>query len=198
MGDNAIVKPSFNQITRTSFVLVGVFLVASVVAFIAPVSGHAGGESAPTYVIKIPAAYRDWRLVSVAHEAGSNEDIRAILGNDAAIKAYRDGTIPFPDGTIITRIAWSFDMSEENDKLFCSFIPDSCNRPQSFVAGPPKNGVQFMVKDSKKYAATGGWGFGQFDEGKPVSGAVLKTCFPCHSAGAAFNARDLVFTRYAP
>lgn len=68
-------------------------------------------------------------------------------------------------------------------------------RSQSFVAGPPKNGVQFMVKDSKKYASTGGWGFAQFDDGKPAGEAALKTCFPCHQA---IQARDLVFTRYAP
>ncbi|HKG20851.1 MAG TPA: cytochrome P460 family protein, partial [Blastocatellia bacterium] len=58
-----------------------------------------------------------------------------------------------------------------------------------------KNGVQFMVKDSKKYAATGGWGFAQFDEGKPADETVLNTCFSCH---AAIKERDLVFTRYAP
>jgi hypothetical protein len=92
-----------------------------------------------------------------------------------------------PDGAIIARIAWSYDASEENNKVF--------GHPQSFVAGPPKNGVQFMVKDSKKYAATGGWGFAQFDDGKPADKAVLNTCFSCH---AAIKARDLVFTRYAP
>ena len=63
-----------------------------------------------------------------------------------------------------------------------------------FVAGPPKNGVQFMVKDSKKYASTGGWGFAHFDNSKPASEAVHKTCFSCHEPAA----RDFVFTRYAP
>ena len=76
---------------------------------------------------------------------------------------------------------------EESGKAF--------GRPQSFVAGPPRNGVQFMVKDSKKYAATGGWGFAHFNDGKPADEAVLNTCFPCHHA---IKARDLVFTRYAP
>lgn len=52
-----------------------------------------------------------------------------------------------------------------------------------------------MVKDSKKYASTGGWGFAQFDEGKPASEAVHRTCYPCH---AIVEARDLVFNRYAP
>jgi hypothetical protein len=65
---------------------------------------------------------------------------------------------------------------------------------ESFVAGPPTN-VQFMVKDSKKYASTGGWGFGQFTNGKPDGEAVHKTCFACH---APAKDRDFVFTRYSP
>ena len=70
-------------------------------------------------------------------------------------------------------------------------------RPQSFVAGDPTDSyLQFMVKDSKKYAATGGWGFAQFDkDGKPADEAKHKTCFPCHEPA---KARDFVFTRYAP
>ena len=67
--------------------------------------------------------------------------------------------------------------------------------PQSFVAGAPKNGVQFMVKDSKKYASTGGWGYGHFEDGKPADRTMLATCFPCH---AKIQTRDFVFTRYAP
>ena len=172
---------------RIAVLLVAVAAVAGVVASTAPTSGHADGEAAPIFVTKIPSGYRNWRLISVAREEGSLNDIRAILGNDMAIKAYREGKLPFPDGTIIARLAWSYDASEENNKVF--------GRPQSFVAGPPKNGVQFMVKDSKKYASTGGWGFAQFDDGKPADEAVLKTCFPCHQA---IKARDLVFTHYAP
>jgi hypothetical protein len=172
---------------RIVFVLVAVVALAGVVAYMAPASGQDDGEAAPIFGVKIPPGYRDWRLISVAREEGSLNDIRAILGNDVAINAYREGKLPFPDGTIIARIAWSYDASEENNKVF--------GRPQSFVAGPPKNGVQFMVKDSKKYASTGGWGFAQFDDGKPADEAVLKTCFPCHQA---IKARDLVFTRYAP
>jgi len=52
-----------------------------------------------------------------------------------------------------------------------------------------------MVKDSKKYASTDGWGFGHFNDGEPASRAMLKTCFPCHQA---IESRDLVFTHYAP
>jgi Cytochrome P460 len=68
-------------------------------------------------------------------------------------------------------------------------------RLQSFVAGPPTNGVQFMVKDARKYAATGGWGFAQFHDGTPADEAVHNTCFSCHGA---VKAHDFVFNRYAP
>jgi Cytochrome P460 len=168
------------------FVVVAVVAFAGVLDSMVPAAGQADGEAAPIFGIKIPPGYRDWRLISVAHEEGNLNDLRAILGNDIAIKAYRDATLPFPDGTIIARLAWSYDASEENNKAF--------GRPQSFVAGPPKNGVQFMVKDSRKYASTGGWGFAQFNDGKPADEAVHNTCFSCHQA---VTARDLVFTQYA-
>ena len=171
---------------RIAFLLIAVATVAGVVAFTAPASGHADQEAAPIFGVKIPPGYRDWKLISVAHEEGNLNDLRAILGNDVAMKAYREGKLPFPDGTIIARLAWSYIPSEENNKVF--------GRSQSFVAGDATN-VQFMVKDSKKYAATGGWGFAQFKDGKPDEKADLKTCFPCHEP---VKARDFVFTRYAP
>jgi Cytochrome P460 len=136
--------------------------------------------------IHMPSGYRDWRLISVAHEAGDLNDLRAILGNDVAIKAYRAGTLPFPDGAIIARLAWRYVASEENDSVF--------GRAQSFVPGTPTN-VQFMIKDAKKYRSTGGWGFAQFTDGKPADAAALQPCFPCH---APVKDRDFVFTRYAP
>ena len=161
--------------------------LAVVAAFVAFASGHNGENSGPVFVKEIPAGYRDWKLISVAHEEGTLNDIRAILGNDVAVRAYREGKLPFPDGAIIARLAWEYLPSEENNKVF--------GRSQSFVAGNPTNGVQFMVKDSKKYAATGGWGFAHFDDGKPATDAFMQSCFPCHDA---LRSRDLVFTRYSP
>ncbi|HEY6304711.1 MAG TPA: cytochrome P460 family protein [Terriglobales bacterium] len=166
--------------------LVAVAALAGIVAGSAPASGHADGEAAPVFGITIPHGYRDWKLISVAHEEGNLNDLRAILGNDRAIEAYREGKLPFPDGTIIARLAWSYVASEENNKVF--------GRSQSFVAGSATN-VQFMVKDSEKYAATGGWGFAQFKDGKPADEALLKTCFPCH---VPVKARDFIFARYSP
>jgi hypothetical protein len=172
---------------RIVFMLVAVGALAGVVASMAPASGQADGEAAPVFGVKIPPGYRDWRLISVAHEEGNLNDLRAILGNDVAIQASREGKLPYPDGTIIARLAWDYIPSEENNKVFGRF--------QSFVAGPPKNGVQFMVKDSRKYASTGGWGFAQFNDGKPADETVHNTCFACHEPA---KARDFVFTRYAP
>jgi hypothetical protein len=174
---------------RVAFLLFVVAASAPVVVHMARASAQGGGEAAPIFGIKIPAGYRDWRLISVAHEEGGLNDIRAILGNNTAIGAYREEKLPFPDGTIIARIAWSYVPSEENDKVF--------GRQQSFVPGPATDWyLQLMVKNSKKYAATGGWGFAQFNkDGKPADEAKLKTCFPCH---VPVKARDFVFTRYAP
>ena len=172
---------------RIVVVLVAVGALGDLLADMAPASAQADGEAAPIFGVKMPPGYRDWRLISVAREEGNLDDLRAILGNDVAIKAYREGQLPYPDGTIIARLAWSYVPSEENNKAF--------GRRQSFVAGPPKNGVQFMVKDSRKYGATGGWGFAQFDDGKPADEAVHNTCFSCHEPA---KARDFVFTRYAP
>ena len=149
--------------------------------------GHAGDEAVPIFDIKLPTGYRDWRLISVAHEEGKLDDLRAILGNDIAIEAYREGKREFPDGTIIARLAWGYVTSEENNNVF--------GQRQSFVAGAPKEGVQFMVKDSTRYASTGGWGFAQFNDGKPAGEVALKGCFPCHEPA---NGHDFVFTHYAP
>ena len=150
-------------------------------------TGRTENASAPIFGVTVPAGYREWTLISVAHEEGSLNDLRAILGNDIAVRAYREGQRPFPDGAIIARLAWDYLPLPESTEAF--------GRPQSFVAGPPKNGVQFMVKDSKRYAETGGWGFAHFDDGKPASEAVHNACFSCHEV---VKARDFVFNGYAP
>jgi hypothetical protein len=149
-------------------------------------AGRADDEASPVYGVKIPAGFREWSLINVAHEAADLNDFRVVLGNPIAMKAFQDGTLPFPDGTFIARLAWKYVPSEQNNAVF--------GRDQSLVTGAPTN-LEFMVKDSKKYAASGGWGFGQFTDGKPDDEALHKTCFPCHQPA---KGHDLVFTRYAP
>src|ERR1700677_5020036 len=122
---------------RITLLLVTAGILAAIVALTAPASLHADDSGAPIFVTKIPPGYRDWRLVSVSHEAGNLNSIGAVLGNDVAIKAYREGTLPFPDGAIIAALHYGHVASAENDKVF--------GQPQSFVAGPATN-IQFMVK----------------------------------------------------
>ena len=173
-------------VKRSAFLLAAVAMVAGVVAYIAPASGQADKEAAPIYGVTIPPGYRDWKLISVTHEEGDFNQLRAQLGNDIAIKAYREGKLPFPDGTIIVALHWKRIASDDDNKVF--------GRVQAFVAGSPVN-MQVMVKDSKKYAATGGWGFGDFRDGKPGDEALHEKCFPCHIPA---KASDYVYTHYAP
>lgn len=175
---------------RTTSLLIAIATLAGVVTFTATTSRHATAQEAePIFVKTIPPGYRDWKVVSVAHEAGALNDIRAVIGNDIAIKAYREGKQSFPEGAIVGRIAWAYVPSAENNKIF--------GQEQSFVAGSPTDTyLQFMVKDSKKYAATGGWGYSSFDKDlKPTDDASMKKCFPCHQA---ITDRDFIFSRYAP
>jgi hypothetical protein len=154
---------------RMAFLLIAVAIAAGVVAITAPASGHADEEASPIYGVTIPAGYRDWKLIAVDHllVAGKVDQLRAQLGNDMAIKAFKEGKLPFPDGTIIAAIHWTRVPSEDNNKVLAGPFPGT----QSFVVGSPVN-VQFMVKDAKKYAATGGWGFADFRDGKPADEAV--------------------------
>ena len=152
-------------------------------------------NASPIYGVTIPDGYRDWRLISVNHLAdteGKLKQVRAQLGNDVAIKAFREGTLPFPDGTIIAALHWNEASSDENNKVLAGGFPGA--GLQSSVAQSAQN-VQFMVKDLKLYGATGGWGFADFKNGKPGDEALHKTCFPCHQPA---KDRDYVFTRYAP
>jgi|SRR5580698_4018886 hypothetical protein len=168
--------------------LAGIF----VFAYMAAASGQSDGDASPVYGVKIPAGYRDWRIIAVDQLVvpGKSDQLRAQLGNEIAIKAFKQGTIPFPDGSIIAAIHWTRVSSEYNNSVLDGPFPGA----QSFVVGSPVN-AQFMVKDAKKYAATGGWGFADFKDGKPGDKALHETCFPCHVPA---KDRDYVFTHYAP
>lgn len=138
-------------------------------------------KASPIYGVTIPAGYRQWELIAPAQEAEPLNELRAVLGNAVAIKAYGDGALPFPDGTVLAKLAWKHVASPE-------FEPAS-------IPGAATT-VQIMVKDSRKYAATGGWGFGRFVNGEPVDAAQHQTCFACHEARV--KGHDYVFTRWAP
>ena len=185
---------------RIALVAVAMTVLAGVAAYMGSASGQSNGEAAPIYGVKIPDGYRDWRLISVKRLTGKQltgaggqlKQLRAELGNDLAIKAYRDGTLPFPDGAIIAALHWNEESSDFDNKALATGFPGRDLR--SSFAGSAVN-VQFMVKDSKKYAASGGWGFADFTNGKPGNEALHATCFACHQPA---KDRDYVFTRYAP
>lgn len=166
---------------------------------------QAGSNVAPIYGVTIPPSYRDWHLISVKRLAGGKSDnpavmqahmalmqLRAELGNDIATKAFRERTLPFPDGAIIAALHWNEASSEADNKVLAEGFPGA--GLESTFAGSAVN-VQFMVKDSKKYGTSGGWGFADFMNGKPGSEALHQTCFPCHQPA---KDHDYVFTRYAP
>jgi len=154
------------RISVSVFLLV---IVACVVVLMPFAPGRADGEGAPPiFGVTIPDGYRQWELIAPSHEGNPLNELRAILGNAVSMKAYRDGTLPFPDGAMLAKLAWKHVPSGEF--------------PAAFVPGAATT-VQIMVSDSKKNASTGGWGFGRFIDGKPVEEAQHKTCFPCHEAG---------------
>jgi cytochrome P460 len=150
----------------------------SFLTLIPSTAGQADGESSPIFGVTVPIGYREWEMVAVAHESGLDE-LRGVLGNAIAMQAYREGTLPFPDGAILAKLAWKHVPSTEFNG---AFVPGAATT------------VQIMVKDSKKYASTGGWGFGRFIDGKPVDVAQHETCVPCHQANV--EGHDRVFTRF--
>ena len=111
-----------------AFLLFVFVTVVALIASTAPASGQDDGKASPVFGIKIYPGYRDWKFVSTAHEAGTLNSIGAVLGNDTAIKAYREGKLPFPDGTVIVALHYSYVPSDENNKVFGGV--------QSFVAAP--------------------------------------------------------------
>jgi hypothetical protein len=142
------------------------------------------GADRPTAVtgVQVPDGYRGWTAVAPSHRTDKGH-IRMMLANDTMAQAYRAKTLPFPDGSVIAKLVYKAVKSPEWE--------------EAVVPGEPVT-LEFMVKDSKKYASDGGWGFGRFSpDGKPIGDADLyKTCFPCHEANVKDH--DFVFTRWAP
>jgi Cytochrome P460 len=169
--------------------LCGCAVVALCTLYVARLAAQS--NASPIYGVTIPVGYRDWKLIAVNQlKTDKIDQLRAQLGNEIAIQAFKEGTIPFPDGTVIAAQHWNRVPSEGNDKVLVDAFPGA----QSFVVESAVN-VQFMVKDSKKYAATGGWGFGDFKDGRPGDEALHKACFGCHVPA---KAHDYVFAHYAP
>lgn len=164
--------------------LVKLFAIATICALsvsTTPAQTPGGDGASPIFGVTIPPGYRQWELIAPSQETGNLDELRGILGNAIALKAYRENTLPYPDGAMLAKLAWKHVPSAEFNG--------------AFVPGAPTT-VQIMVKDAKKYTATGGWGFGRFIDGKPVDEAQHRTCFPCHQANV--KGHYYVFTRLAP
>jgi hypothetical protein len=173
------------------------------IAMSAAVLAVAGGlaiYAQDKYTVKVPGGlafsefrgYETWQAISISR----NERVVAvILGNPAMIDAYRAGIPgngkPVPDGARMAKIHW---IPKQNE-----FFPDAT------VPGKLLN-VDFMVKDSKRFADSGGWGWAVFDydaaankftpgtlAGTPPQGNDAKCGFACHTRA---KARDYVFTDY--
>ena len=158
--------------------------------------------SAPDkYTVKVPGGlafsefrgYETWQAISMSR---SDKAVAVILGNPAMIDAYRAGIPgngkPVPNGAKMAKIHWKPKPNQ--------FFPDAT------VPGSLLN-VDFMVKDSKRFADSGGWGYAVFDydassdtfkpgtlDGKPPQGNDAKCGFTCHTKAIT---RDYVFTEYA-
>ena len=133
--------------------------------------------------IEMPEGYKNWRIIGVAHRTDNNT-VRAILGNDAAVAAARAGkTNPWPDGAILAKLVWKATANKHWDKAIV---------PGDFVH------AEFMHKDSKKYASTGGWGYARWVgmDQKPYGkdANVAQECVACHTP---VKSQDWVFTQPA-
>jgi len=180
--------PSFRTVALLAALAVIALLV--IMPFLIAIAAAAGLAAQPTaavadsaspiFGVTIPRGYRQWEMIAPAEEAAPLNELRVVLGNETAITAYRNSALPFPDGAVLVKLAWKRVQSSE-------FEPAS-------VPGPATT-VQVMVKDSRKYPSTGGWGFGRFVNGKPADEVQHETCFACHDAGVKDH--DFVFTRLA-
>ncbi len=156
-------------------------LTGAVLSAASPAGTSANRKAAPVYGVTLPDGFRRWQLIAPAQETEPLNELRAIVGNEIATKAYASGTLPFPDGTVLVKLAWKHLRSPEFEP---AYVPGTATT------------VQVMVKDSKRYASTGGWGFGRFRNGEPADEAEHQTCFACHETFV--KDRDYVFTRWAP
>jgi hypothetical protein len=174
------------------------------IAIVAGVLGGAGGlamSAQDKYTLRVPGGlefsefkgYEGWQVVSISQDGPL---VAAILANPVMIDAYLAGIPgngkPFPDGARMAKIHWTPKKSE--------------TFPAATVPGA-QHDVDFMVKDSKRFADSGGWGYAVFEydaasdtftpgtlAATPPQGNDAKCGFACHTI---VKARDYVFTEYA-
>jgi Cytochrome P460 len=173
----------------------------SIVGSLAVLATGAAISAQDKYSVKVPnglafsefKGYESWQTIAISH---SGDHLAAILGNPAMIDAYKAGIPgngkPFPDGAKMAKIHWNAKKDET--------APG-----QPWVPGAQSD-VDFMAKDSKRFADGGGWGYAVFKydaahdtfrpgtlDDKPPQGNDAKCGFACHTVA---KDRDYVFTQY--
>jgi hypothetical protein len=153
------------------------------------------------YTLKVPnglafsefKGYEGWQTIAVSHNGGL---LAVILGNPAMIDAFKAGVPgngkPFPDGAKMAKIHWNPKTAE--------------TEPGQPLVPNTLHDIDFMVKDSKRFADSGGWGYGEFEydsasdtfapgtmADKPPQGSDAKCGFACHTI---VKKQDYVFTQY--
>ena len=174
---------------------------ASAAMALAIVAATAAIPAQDRYTLKVPnglafsefRGYETWQTVSISH---NGDKMAVILGNPAMIAAYKAGIPangkPVPDGARMAKIHWIPKKVETEPGQ--PLVPDTLHD------------VDFMVKDSKRFADSGGWGYGEFEydaasstfrvgttSDQPPQGNDAKCGFGCHTI---VKNRDYVFTEY--
>jgi hypothetical protein len=152
------------------------------------------------YTLQVPSGlafsefrgYETWQVVSISHDGPL---LAVILGNPLMIAAYQAGVPgngqPFPDGAKMAKVHW-------NPKTMEIF-------PSATVPGT-QHDVDFMVKDSERFADSRGWGYDVFEydaatdtfrpgtsADQPPQANDAKCGLLCHTI---VKTRDYVFTEY--
>lgn len=166
-----------------------------------PSQAQAAVSAQDKYTLKIPnglafsefRGYESWPVIAISFNGGK---LAAILGNPVMINAYKAGYPgngkPFPDGAKMAKVHWNTKVNVAEPGA--PTLPDT------------QHDVDFMMKDSKRFADSGGWGYGAFEydatsdtfrlanlKDKPPQGNDAKCGFACHTI---VKARDYVFTNY--
>jgi hypothetical protein len=153
------------------------------------------------YSLKVPGGlsfaefkgYETWQVISLSH---NGDRLAAILGNPAMIQAFKAGIPangkPVPDGAKMAKIHWT--------------VATKTSYPGAPAVAGPLHDIDFMVKDSKRFADSGGWGYGAFEfeeatrtfrpgntSDNPPQANDAKCGFACHTI---VKGRDYVFTEF--
>ena len=171
----------------------GITATGAALAIVLGVMGGRAISAQDRYTVQVPnglgfaefKGYEDWQTVAVSQ---SGDLIEVILGNPAMIEAYRAGAPgngkPFPDGAKMAKIHWNAKKSAEAPSP--TTVPDTLHD------------IDFMVRDSKRFADTGNWGYAQFNydavsDAFTPEGTGADCGYTCHTIVAK---KDFVFTAY--